>query len=184
VILHAEYFPSIQWVSAMLHQPAVEIEQWENYQKQGLRNRCKILGAEGIITLSVPLTGGREQRTLMKDVQINNSTNWATGQLRAIKSCYAKAPFFDHYYEPIEKLLTQNHESLLDLNVSIIKMITRWLKWEGTLTLTETFKGAEKPAMAPVKPYIQVFHDRQPFQPGLSVLDAFFCIGGKQIYDL
>ena len=171
-----------------LAQPDVQIEQWENYQKQGHMNRCKILGAESILTLSVPLVGGREQKTLVKEIRINNATRWHTDQLRAIKSCYGKAPFFDYYFEPIEKLLTKNNGWLLELNMEALALLIGWLRWQGSVTSSATFLNANALEIPIANPqliipnsqppvYLQVFADRVPFTTGLSVMDVLFCQG-------
>ncbi len=179
MVFSTQYFPSIPWMQSFLQQQEIQIEQWENYQKQGQMNRCKILGAEGIITLSVPLVGGREQKALVKDLRINNSSRWNTDQQRAIKSCYSKAPFFDYYFESIEKLLAKKHEYLLELNMEVLQILTGWLKWDGNLSYTNSFQNKDQSQIPnPQSPnYIQVFTDRQPFTPGLSILDLLFCTG-------
>ncbi len=186
MVFSTQYFPSIFWMQFFLQLQEVTIEQCENYQKQGLMNRCKILGAEGVITLSVPLVGGREQKALVKDLTINNSSRWHTNQQRAIRSCYSKSPFFDYYFEPIEKLLTKKHTYLLDLNMEVLHLLTNWLKWNGQLTYTNSYQGSNLTNLTnpqsltpnPQSPnYIQVFADRQPFTPSLSVIDLLFCTG-------
>ena len=179
MVFSTQYFPSVAWMQSFLQQQEITIEQWENYQKQGLMNRCKILGAEGVITLSVPLVGGREQKALVKDLKINNSSRWHTDQQRAIKSCYSKAPFFDYYFEPIEKLLSKKHKYLLDLNMEVLQMLTNWLKWHGILSFTNSFQLKDQSPIINPKAlnYIQVFADRQPFKPCLSIIDLLFCTG-------
>ncbi|MES2777261.1 MAG: WbqC family protein [Bacteroidota bacterium] len=181
--LSTQYFPSIPWIQEFLLQSDVQIEQWENYQKQGLMNRCKILGAEGVITLSVPLLGGREQKSLVRDLEINNISRWNIDQQRAIKSCYSKSPFFEHYFEPLENLLTKKHKYLLELNMEILQLLRRWFAWNGNVSVTNSFEKKPQPDPQSLIPnsksptYIQVFSDRLPFTPGLSVLDALFCLG-------
>jgi len=181
VILHSQYFPSISWMQTFYAAPVVAIEQWENYQKQGLRNRCKILGAQGVITLSVPLENGREQKSLMKDVRINHQTRWHIDQQRAIKSCYGKAPFFEYYFDPVCQVLSKQHTFLLDLNLEVLQLIIKWIKWPGKVLRTDSFNASNHRSVTEpivsVKPYLQVFSDRLPFQPNLSSLDALFCVG-------
>ncbi len=186
MVFSTQFLPSIFWMQSFLKQEEVKIEQWENYQKQGLMNRCKILGAEGIITLSVPLVGGREQKALVKDLRINNSSRWNTDQQRAIKSCYSKAPFFDYYFEPIETILSKKHHNLLDLNMEVLQLLTNWLKWEGNLSFTDSFQNKDQPQLPNLQSqsYIQVFADRLPFTPNLSILDLLFCTGPQARYIL
>lgn len=179
MVVCSQYFPSIPWMQLFLLQEKIEIEQYENYQKQGLRNRCKITGAENSITLSVPLIGGREQKTLMKDVRINNSSRWHGEHVKTIKSCYGKAPFFEYYFDAIEKILLKKHIYLLELNMDILNLFIQWFKWEGKLTFTTSFEKPqllERPILQ-TPTYIQVFSDRKSFEPGLSILDVVFCVG-------
>jgi hypothetical protein len=42
------------------------------------RNRYVISGANNTLSLSIPIAGGREQKTLIKEVRIYNVTNWHT----------------------------------------------------------------------------------------------------------
>ena len=72
-------------------------DQYESYQKMSFRNRFMIAGANGIISLTVPLENGREQKRLMKDVRISNAHSWQKQHWKTIESCYNKSPWFEFY---------------------------------------------------------------------------------------
>ena len=185
IVLESQYWPSLPWMKSFMNTDRVLIEQWENYQKQGLRNRCKIVGAQKIITLSIPIEGGRDQKSLIKDIKINYSDNWITKQLRTIKSCYAKAPYFEFYYPEVKNILEKKHIYLIDLNMNILDKLCKWIKWNGAVRLTDEFiSPSDKSSVAQIqlkspqlKPYMQVFSDRFEFQPVVSILDTLFCLG-------
>lgn len=182
IVLESQYWPSLPWMKPFMNTDHVLIEQWENYQKQGLRNRCKIIGAQKVITLSVPLEGGRDQKSLLKDIKINYTDNWVVHQLRTIKSCYAKAPYFEFYYPEVKNILEKKYIYLIDLNMRILENLCNWLKWKGTVKLTSQFisahyKDFDKDLHLSMKPYTQVFSDRIEFQPNISILDTLFCLG-------
>lgn len=156
------------------------LEHWGTYQKQSLANRCKITGANGPVTLSVPLIAGREQKTLLQQVQIDNTQRWQVQHLRTIKSCYGRAPFFEYYFPTIESLLTPSCIYLTDLDNIIIRQVLQWLNINPHIKKTGIFESAaayQIPVFVHLKPYVQVFSDRTGFLPGLSILDGLFCAG-------
>ena len=161
-----------------------QLEQWGTYQKQSLANRCKIAGANGGITLSVPLVAGREQKTLLQQVKIDNSQRWPVQHLRTLQSCYGKAPFFDHYFPVIQTLLNQPHTYLVELNDAIIRQILGWLKMSSHIKKTERYQNVrlfKAEHGYAIQPYIQVFADKTGFLPDLSIVDAIFCLGPQVI---
>src|SRR5437868_1373344 len=65
------------------------------FERSGFCNRYVIAGSNGLIQLSVPLTGGRNQKKNFKDVQISYNDNWPLKHWRTLESCYNKSPFFE-----------------------------------------------------------------------------------------
>lgn len=189
LLIESQYFPNIAWMQSFATSNKVMVEHFDFYQKQSLRNRCRILGAEKTILLSVPLLGGRNQKTVMKDIRIDNTQRWQQDHRKAIQSCYAKSPFYEYYSDVVIDLISKPTVFLVDLNLSIIEQCARWLKWEGELKTTDKYMDIDNFAIDMVdqrdvtrskgnnQPYIQVFNDRHVFCDGLSFLDALFCMG-------
>jgi len=77
VLLHPTYFPSIAQFHLILSYPCV-LEVSDNYQKQTLRNRAYIYGANGKQALNLPIkhVGGENGRQLFKDVKVENHFPW------------------------------------------------------------------------------------------------------------
>ena len=77
VLLHPTYFPSIAQFHLILNNPCV-LEVSDNYQKQTLRNRAYIYGANGKQALNLPIkhVGGDTGRQLFKDVKVENNFPW------------------------------------------------------------------------------------------------------------
>ena len=176
-VIVPEYWPPISHVAQLYKCDEVQLQVGGTYQKQSFLNRCSITGVHGELTLSVPLIGGREQKTLFQKVQIDNQQRWATQQLRTLRSCYGKAPFFDYYFPGIQEILTQPNPQLAILNEKILEQIIAWLKWKGKLIKSEDFSKPMYGSSIMLKEYVQVFADRQPFKPDLSILDLLFCTG-------
>src|ERR1700678_2130969 len=114
LIVDIQYFPSIIFYKTSYTYSHVLIEQCESYQKMSFRNRCRIAGAEGMVYLSVPLAGGRDQKTMMKEVRISACRSWEAQHRNTIVSCYSRSPWFDYYRDGLQKLFDAPVEFLLD----------------------------------------------------------------------
>jgi hypothetical protein len=84
MLLDYEFWPSVQWMVSFYKEENVVLEKWGSYQKQSNFNRCHIAGVNGRLTLSVPLAGGREQKSLIQEVKIDYSQRWVVQQLRTL----------------------------------------------------------------------------------------------------
>ncbi len=110
------------------------IEREENYIKQSYRNRCYILSAHGPQLLSVPVYLGSVHKTLIKDIRIDYSKRWQQVHLRAMTASYNSSPYFEFYFESIEKIISENHEFLIDLNMALTEKILQTLKINKSLS--------------------------------------------------
>jgi len=81
------------------------VEREENYLKQTYRNRCYILSANGTHPLSVPVFLGSIHKTPVKEIRIDYSKRWQQVHLRAVVASYRASPFFEFYFEEIEKCI-------------------------------------------------------------------------------
>jgi hypothetical protein len=167
---------------------------YENFQKMSFRNRCVIAAANGPVNLTVPLAGGRNQKVLMKDVGILNSEDWQVNHWRTLSSAYNRSPWFHHYSDELERLYSTRFDRLVDWNLACLEWACDKLSIKAGRELTSNFvkeydpklykdwRGRFRPSTIsqvagdyPV--YTQVFADRYPFIPNLSVLDYLFCAG-------
>jgi WbqC-like protein family len=187
------------------------IEQCETYQKMSFRNRCRIAGAEGIVDLSIPIVGGRDQKTIMKDVRIGAGRSWQSQHWKTIVSCYSRSPWFEYYRDGLQKLFEEPVEFLMDWDLRCLEWSLRALGMDRPILLTDRYQkdydptegvdwrgrlgpkdlakwgepGADVrglPADAcSVARYRQVFEERIGFMPNLSILDLLFCEGKEAI---
>jgi hypothetical protein len=182
-------FPGIGWWGIILQNNSVIYDRAEHFQKMSYRNRYRITGANGLIQLSIPLEGGREQRTAMKDVRVSNKDRWQVQHWRTLTSVYKRSPYF-YFYEPsLQNLFEQEFEKLVDFNLASI----HWLKEQLSISFAEDFAneyiadcGTEyidirnkqkERAEIPTSTYYQLFSDRHGFLPNLSMLDLLFSEG-------
>lgn len=192
ILTEFQYFGTVNWYKMLFLYSNIEFEQYENYQKMSFRNRCMIVGSNGLINLSVPLQKGRSQKLLMKDVKISYSENWQEQHWRSIYSCYGNSPFFEFYEESLRKLFELKSVFLIDLNWETFEWVKKRIKLVAQIQRTDhyeplvrdncfdarnLFKPQSNHLVKDVIKYQQVFEDRIGFKPNLSVLDLMFCNG-------
>src|SRR5664280_1218158 len=120
-LLSTAYFPPVPYMTLVARSGEVFIEKEENYHKQTFRNRCSILTATGLLSLSVPVFLGSLHKTALKDIRIDYSKRWQQVHWRALVSSYQSAPYFLFYSEQIRKVIDTNHVFLIDLNMSSLQ---------------------------------------------------------------
>lgn len=188
-LIEIQYFGCICYYINLIKGKYLVLEQFETYQKMSFRNRCQILGADKVIDLSVPLLGGRDQKRLIREVEIDHSGNWQKQHWRTIESCYNKSPFFLHYRDGLEALLFKTYKSLWELNEASIRWVIARLKTPVEITCTTQFEKQPdgdwsdlrnhflpaNRALYRLSSYMQVF-DR-PFETNLCILDLLFNLG-------
>jgi hypothetical protein len=194
ILSEYQYFPSVTLLSALTISKHIDFESYETYQKGGFRNRCEVLGSNGIIQLVIPLVGGRTQKRFINEVKIDFREDWRRSHFRTLLSCYNRSAFFEYYREELERLFEKRISWLVDWNLACFEWLVSVLKLEVVIGKTGSFekeysnqefldlRGMLAPGhrtLPVVKPvtYAQVFSEQMPFTPGLSVLDLLFCEG-------
>ena len=192
IIIETQYFPCLTAMKAMVNSSNLSIEQNEHYEKMSFRNRSIITGSNGLIALSIPLTAGRNQRSKITEVRIDNSVKWQDQHWKSIVSCYGKAPFFDYFEMKFGRFFKDNYETLFDYNNAILKTLLSIFKSPTLLSYTDTYeKEVEgykdlRNTYLPknynqvdkeITPYNQVFLSKLGFVPNLSIIDYLCCEG-------
>ena len=140
--IETHYLPSLEYMTVLLQQPSLLFEVEENFPKQTFRNRCLILGANGVELLSIPIIQGASGKQLTKDVQIDYSQDWIRKHKGAIQASYGKAPFFEHVEPFIDQIFAKKSKFLVDLNIQFLNTIARFLQKKPQFSFTESFNEA------------------------------------------
>ena len=192
-LFNTAYFPSISYMARFLKEDAPVIEVWETYHKQTYRNRCRVMTANGVESLSVPVVKVNGNHTMTKDIQISYQEPWQQVHRRCLESAYKAAPYFDHYYDYFRPVFEGQFERLIDLNDTALKAILKTLKTNMEIIHTEDYvRETEKDFRETFSPkklinsdlfpsYYQVFNTKFPFAPDLSVLDLLFNEGPESL---
>lgn len=182
------YFPPVSYLSQCLKQGRFLIETQETYSKQTYRNRCVIATANGLQNLTIPVrkTFGNQTRTA--EITISNAEPWQRLHKRAMEAAYKASPFYDFYIDDLLPVFDQQYETLIALNDAAFKLILKLLKMDLAYSFTTEYKQSSefvtdyRNVFSPKNPfkkesfpeYYQVYADKYPFQPDLSILDLLF----------
>lgn len=187
-LLPTSYFGSIAYFRELAKHDTVQIEAREYFPKQTFRNRCDVLAANGILSLSIPVQRPHGSRTPVNEVLIVEES-WRSVHWKSIRSAYEAAPYFDHYSSEIKELIYLKENKLVDFNLIILKRILEWLDLNVEIDVTNEFKPYQpndlRTELVSKKfqddfmpaPYIQTFPGTQSFKMNLSILDAILCEG-------
>ena len=164
----------------------------EHYQKQTWRNRYDIVAANGPLSLTVPVVGQKGLKTPLREIEIDNTQDWASLHWKTLVSAYRSSPFFDHYSEQIAPIFQKEWHLLADLNMATCQLALEWLGFHPQIERSKQFVEGRsntldlRPAFKPSRfhtigfqpsEYIQVFTDRFDFFPNMSILDLLFNLG-------
>ncbi len=197
ILLPTAYLGNIHYYSKLLSGLPVTIDTGEHYRKQSLRNRCEILGANGVIALSVPVLKRSGEKTPVRQVRIDPTKTWQHRHWHSIRSAYRNSPYFDHFSDRFEAFYQKSYEFLWEWNRDLQACVLGAMDINAHFSYSETYiapspddqdwrdglsgkprlKKAD-PGFSPA-PYDQVFFQgiQGVFQPNLSILDLLFCEG-------
>jgi hypothetical protein len=149
-----------------------------------------LAGANGVITLSIPLQEGRQQRKPMSEIKICNKADWQKVHWRTLQSVYNRSPYFEFYKKELQNLYTQPYDLLVDFSMSSIDLLAKLLGKKMEIELASEYQNNYPNAVADIRThfrsnqydsspekfptYYQIFEERLGFLPNLSMLDLLF----------
>ena len=190
IIIHPTYFPTIANFVAIANAKTVVFEKHDNYQKQSYRNRMNIFGANGLLSLNVPVSRSKEEAKLKyENTTILNVEDWQKQHWKSIESAYKSSPFFEYYEDEIKPFFFSTQTDLYNLNIQIYKVLCDCIEIETPYNFTDEYvktyqreeaidvrfiSRAKKEHLVKLKKYTQVFGDKHGYLNNLSILDLLF----------
>lgn len=186
-LLHPQYFGSISQYVAVAQSNTLTFENEDNYQKQTYRNRMYIYGANGKLSLTIPIKHTGKNNQYYKDVRIENDFKWQDLHWKSLESAYRTSPFFEYYEDELIHLFKKKKEFLLDFNYECTQIIFDCLQLDYKFSKTNTYTknpintkdyrvlvNSKNNNYLSLDSYIQVFSNKHGFIPNLSILDLLF----------
>ena len=182
ILLPIFYLPPISWFAVFLKEEnEIVLEQYENFPKQTYRNRTNIYGANGRLSLIIPINHSGER--VMKEIKVSHRENWQKLHWKSIKTAYQSSPYFEFYEDRLQKILEFESDSLIQFNLNALKIVLDILKTEKAYSLNieyvkipleENYRekfSAKKESEIEMEEYYQTFTDKMGFMKDLSILD-------------
>ena len=190
VLISLPYFGSISQYRELVGTPKVWVEREDNFQKQTYRNRMYIYGANGKLSLNIPIKHLPKTKVKVhqkyKEVKIDNESRWQSVHWKSLKTAYQTSPFFEFYEDELAPLFNKEYERLYEFNQDCFETLMECLQLDLEIGYTTEYsKQPEdktdlrdlinaKLTLKEVPEYIQVFQEKHGFISNLSILDLLF----------
>jgi len=145
-IMQPYFAPYLGYFSLLKHTDRFVLLDAVQYIRHGWIDRNRILKPnEGWQYIKVPLRK-HSRSTTIADVRINNDQNWQgriVGQLQHYKK---KAPYFVQVMDLVEGTLSEEHQSIVQLNRKMLELICNYLRINPSIQVySEMGLAIEKP---------------------------------------
>jgi hypothetical protein len=190
LLFSTAYLPPVSYFCPINEDVEIFVEREENFLKQTYRNRAYILSAHGIQSLTIPVYEGSLHKVKIRDIRIDYSKRWQQVHLRAMIASYNSSPYFEFYFEQVEKIISANHIFLIDLNTGLTELFLNILGINNKICFTTYFRNPnetendfrysispKKPSPFHIKKYQQVFVCEAKDLAFLSIADLIFNTG-------
>lgn len=138
-VLTTAYLPPVEYFFAIAHSGRVLVEQYENYQKQSWRSRCRILSAAGPEDLSIPVVKEERRSRPIRDIRIDYGEPWLQHHIRAFSAAYNASAYYDYYADDLLPILEGKPAFLFDLNMALLDKLLDLLDLHTPISLTDRF---------------------------------------------
>lgn len=200
LLISTAYLPPIAYMLLLKHFGTATIEIHETYPKQTWRNRCRIITANGLLDLSIPVSKPFGRHTQTGEMLISDHAPWQRHHWRSLVSAYQKSPYFIHYAPVFETFYAEPFTaSLTEWNALFLHTLLKEIGLDVDLSTTTSYQKQDsdsldiRDALSPKRswpddisglkwpPYMQVFDDKHGFVANLSAIDLLFNLGPESV---
>jgi hypothetical protein len=179
-------FPSLEYIKHLLLFDEIIIEVNEYFPHQTNRNRCYILGPNGMQRLTVPIKQNHV-KTPTGNIEIIDG-KWKQQHWRSLTTAYNRSALFEFYKDELESIIFDKHQLLIELNTRILSFLLKAQKKTMAINFTTSFqssyendfryisdeKSQNQISKIILPSYPQVFSGKTGFVSNLSAIDALF----------
>ena len=187
MVFQPTYFSPVYQFQKLIKSDTVIFEVFDNYQKQTYRTRCSIYGANGKLSLNIPIKHHNGVRQKTRDIKIENAFPWQKNHFKSLENAYRSSPYFEFYEDELIPFYNKEYTYLLDFLLETQKWSFDTLQLDIDFQKTKEFithypkdedyrylSDAKSKETFPVQAYNQVFAQKHGFIPNLSILDLLF----------
>ncbi len=188
------YFGCLSYYHVLAQHEHIVFDSNAAFSKMSFKNRMVIATAQGPLHLTIPIVGGRDQKTPKNQVRIAYDSPGKSQHFKAISVNYKRAPYFEYYVDSLKALFDNEYVYLNEFLIATQYWTKQQLKskWLIETSIEHPNMNIETKWMDSIKPnnfqtvgkqfqYQQVFDESIGFIQNTCIIDALFAMGGKQI---
>ncbi len=183
--MQIHYLPNIAYFQALYKNEQLILHLNDTYSRRTFRNRTEIMGPNGKMLLTIPSVKLDSFEREYKNIRISYSESWLKQHWKSFESAYRRSIYFEYYEDKFRPMYDKpKYEFLWEFNYELMKIIVSTLKSSKSIILNE-FDDCPKEtsySLTLQKEYQQVFSNKYPFVPNLSILDLIFNTGPQAIH--
>ena len=123
VVMQPTYLPWLGYFDLIDQADVFVFYNDVQYVKQSWQSRNRIITANGVIYISVPVLK-MNIGTKIEEIEIDNRKPWKKKLLKTLFYTYQKTPFFKTIYPFFKDFFSTDYQLLSELNISLIKSIS------------------------------------------------------------
>ena len=205
LLLSTAYAPPVSYFVKLYEYATagrIALEGCEHYIKQSYRNRCCILGPNGVQSLTIPVELSQGTKTPIREVRISEHGAWRHLHAQALRTAYGASPFFEYYADELLPFYERRYTYLWDFNAELLQTLLSLLQLDVAWCATEDFipphsadappelcdlryslspKSVEAIPGVQLRPYYQLHLARRGFVEDLSIFDLLFEMGPESL---
>lgn len=189
ILVSLPYFGPISQYKELVSASKVWLENEDNFQKQTYRNRMYIYGANGKLSLNIPIKHLPKTKVKVhqkySEVRIDNEDKWQSVHWKSLKTAYQTSPFFEFYEDELAPLFSKEYATLYKFNQDCFKTILDCLQLDLEFEYTCEYEHeplnkkdlrhlSNAKNLIKIPEYIQVFQEKHGFISNLCILDLLF----------
>ena len=191
--IELQYFPCINAMVDAVDCSAVFFDHEQLFKRSSFRNRMILPGGNGLVSLTIPVVGGRSVKFPYKAVEIDYSSPWQRNHFRSLDTIYGNSPFYFQYRPSLKEIFDQKPQFLvvwneicfdwiikkMKINLQVHKQSNQFADNQEIMERKDFYlpSNHDKKGNHPPFKYPQLFEDKIGFKPNVSILDLLFNLG-------